>query len=86
MAKAKTQPSKKQMNQALKGWLTDEENNPHRLVSLSKFKALAKEIDPSIRLDKKAHAEVCKMLGRALVRAIERTYDNKRSTIRSSDF
>lgn len=84
MAK-KDHPSGKQLRKALKNYMTDEDNSPHRLVSNAKLKELAKTLDPSIRVDKELHFAVCKLVAKRLVEAMERTYDNKRGTIRPSD-
>lgn len=73
------------LNNRKKEFLTDEESNAHRLVSQSKLKELAKTIDPEIRMDKKVHGAMVKLVAQTMVKAITRCYDNKRKTIRPSD-
>jgi len=78
-------PTPKAMQKALKTWMTNEENNSHRLVGASKIKELAKAMDPKIRLDTELQAAVCRKVATMIKEAMKRCYDNKRSTIRPSD-
>ena len=78
-------PNQKQLKKAFMEWMKDADNNPQRLVAASKIKELAKALDPDIRVDSKVHFAMLKEVGRVMIRAIGRTYDNKRSTIRPTD-
>ena len=78
-------PTPKAMQKSLKQFMTDEDNNPHRLVSATKLKELAKAMDPDIRMDKQVHLAVCREVSIIVKKAMLRCYDNKRSTIRPAD-
>lgn len=78
-------PTPKQMQKSLKKFMTDEDNNPHRLVSAAKLKELAKAMDPDIRMDKQVHVALCREIAGVVKKAMLRCYDNKRSTIRPTD-
>ena len=56
-----------------------------RLVGKSTLKALAKAIDPKIRIDSRTHVALVHAVAKLMLKAMRRTYDNKRGTIRPSD-
>ncbi len=78
-------PTAKAMQKSLKQFMTNDDNNPHRLVSAAKLKELAKALDPDIRMDKQVHLAVCREVSIIVKKAMLRCYDNKRSTIRPAD-
>ncbi|KKM81092.1 hypothetical protein LCGC14_1333210 [marine sediment metagenome] len=82
---SKEKPTAKQMQQSLKAWMTDEDNKPHRLISASKIKDLAKAMDPDIRMPKDLHVALCREIAMTLKKAMLRCYDNKRATLRPLD-
>ncbi len=91
MAKSKEKSTPKQKRQAPEGdvmrkrlrkFLTEDGG---RLVSKSKLKALAKSMDPKMRMDARVHDAAVKAMGLMIMKAMQRVYDNKRGTIRPSD-
>ncbi len=83
--KTEEKPSFGQMKKLFAEWMTDEENKGKRLVNAAKLKELSKAIDPEIRMNEKVHTAFCREVGRVLINAMRRTWDNKRVTIRGSD-
>lgn len=84
-SKMADKPTPKEMTQALKTWLQDEDNKPQRLISGTKFKELAKAIDPDIRFTADFHGVLCREVGLMIKKAMQRCYDNKRATLRPLD-
>ena len=82
---SETKPSLGQMKKLFAEWMGDEDNKGKRLISVAKLKELSKAIDPEIRMDAQVHTAFCRELGRVLINAMRRTWDNKRITIRGSD-
>lgn len=82
---ANEKPNAKELQDRLKEWMTDSDNNPHRLVSASKLAELAKAMDPDIRGAKKIQAKLVREVALMLKKAMMRCYDNKRATLRDSD-
>lgn len=81
-ARAKNIPAPDVMQKRMGKFLASDGD---RLVSKSKLKAMAKAVDPKIRMDNRVHAAAIKEVAKMVLKAMRRTYDNKRGTIRPSD-
>ena len=81
----KDKPTSKVMSERKKEWLSNEDNNAHRLISTAKLKDFVKAIDPEGRMDGKFHDAAVKELTSKIVKAMKRCYGNKRTTLRGMD-
>jgi len=85
MTQNEKKPNLPELRQRFVDWISNEENKGKRLVNDSKLKELSKALDPEIRMDSKVHTAMCREIGRVLIKAMLRTWDNKRVTVRGSD-
>jgi len=83
--KKEEKPNLNQMKALFAEWMRETDNKGTRLVSVAKLRELSKALDPEIRMDAQVHTAFCREVGRLLINAMRRTWDNKRVTIRGLD-
>lgn len=78
-------PTVPEMRERFIAYMMDPENKPERLVSKKKSDEVWQTLAPGIRISKAMHGAILKEIGRVMIRAVERCYDNNRTTLRETD-